>query len=83
VHDPTSGRFLGSDALRERFRVVGVSDGRQMIAQCGSGVTACTDLLALRVAGMADARLYVGSWSDWIADPERPVVTGEDPGSPS
>lgn len=81
MHDPGTGRFLSADLLRERFDEAGISDGARMIAQCGSGVTACTDLLALRVAGLGDGRLYVGSWSDWIADPDRQVATGAEPGS--
>ena len=46
--------------------------------QCGSGVTACHNLLALEVAGMPGAALYPGSWSEWTADPSRPVATGAD-----
>jgi thiosulfate/3-mercaptopyruvate sulfurtransferase len=41
---------------------------------CGSGVSACANLLALALAGLGDGRLYVGSWSEWSADPERPAV---------
>lgn len=83
LHDPQSGRFLSAHELRDRFRDAGVTDGGRMIAQCGSGVTACTDLLALRLAGLGDGRLYVGSWSDWIADPDRPVAIGAEPGTHS
>jgi hypothetical protein len=43
---------------------------------CGSGVTACHNLLALEVAGLPGARLYAGSWSEWIRDPARPVARG-------
>lgn len=50
-----------------------------LIAQCGSGVTACHHLLAMHVAGLCGARLYAGSWSEWIADPARPVATGARP----
>jgi thiosulfate/3-mercaptopyruvate sulfurtransferase len=46
---------------------------------CGSGVTACADVLALAVAGV-DAALYPGSWSGWLADPDHPVATGPEPG---
>jgi thiosulfate/3-mercaptopyruvate sulfurtransferase len=45
---------------------------------CGSGVTSCHDLFALRLAGLGDARLYEGSWSGWITDRERPVAVGDD-----
>jgi thiosulfate/3-mercaptopyruvate sulfurtransferase len=44
--------------------------------QCGSGVTACHNLLALEVAGLHGAALYPGSWSEWCADPARPVAAG-------
>jgi thiosulfate/3-mercaptopyruvate sulfurtransferase len=44
--------------------------------QCGSGVTACHNLLAMEVAGLSGAALYPGSWSEWCADPSRPVATG-------
>jgi thiosulfate/3-mercaptopyruvate sulfurtransferase len=43
---------------------------------CGSGVTACHNLLAMEHAGLAGSRLYVGSWSEWITDPKRPIATG-------
>jgi len=43
---------------------------------CGSGVTACHNLLALEIAGLSGARLYAGSWSEWIRDPTRPVARG-------
>jgi thiosulfate/3-mercaptopyruvate sulfurtransferase len=46
------------------------------VLQCGSGVTACHDLLAMEVAGLGTATLYPGSWSEWSADPARPVETG-------
>ncbi|WP_168014221.1 sulfurtransferase [Halomonas salinarum] len=51
------------------------SDG--LIAYCGSGVTACHDILAYAIAGLAVPRLYAGSWSDWIRDPDRPIATGD------
>ncbi|MGH8204807.1 MAG: sulfurtransferase, partial [Steroidobacteraceae bacterium] len=47
------------------------------ICMCGSGVTACHGLLALEAAGIDGARLYAGSWSEWIRDPARPVARGE------
>ncbi|MGZ5349808.1 MAG: sulfurtransferase [Actinomycetota bacterium] len=76
-----SGRFLDPRALRKRFVALGLDLDRPAIAHCGSGVTACHDLLALRLAGM-DGRLYEGSWSDWVHDGTRPVATGEEPGEP-
>lgn len=66
------GRFLRVEALRERFAGIGSAP----IVYCGSGVSACNDLLAMELAGIDDARLYVGSWSAWSADPDRPVATG-------
>jgi thiosulfate/3-mercaptopyruvate sulfurtransferase len=70
------GRFLTSGVLRERFGQAGVSDGMSVGAYCGSGVNAAHEVLALEVAGFP-ALLYVGSWSDWITDPGRPVARGE------
>ena len=78
--DPATGRFLDPDALRDRYRSLGVDGERGAIAQCGSGLTACHDVLALRLAGLAPARLYEGSWSDWVSDDSRPVATGPEPG---
>jgi thiosulfate/3-mercaptopyruvate sulfurtransferase len=69
------GRFLSPDALRARFESLGVRADVPAAAYCGSGVTACQTILALRLAGL-DAALYPGSWSGWISDPSRPVATG-------
>ncbi|HWT84708.1 MAG TPA: sulfurtransferase [Myxococcales bacterium] len=54
--------------------------GPDVIVSCGSGVTACHDALAIELAGLPPARLYVGSFSGWIEDPDRPVATGPEPG---
>ncbi|MEU6202195.1 sulfurtransferase [Micromonospora musae] len=72
----TNGRFPAAEALRERFATVGIAEGTAVGAYCGSGVTAAQAVLALHLAGRPDAALYVGSWSNWVADPERPVATG-------
>jgi thiosulfate/3-mercaptopyruvate sulfurtransferase len=71
-----AGRFLPEADLRRRFEQLGVHNGVPVTAYCGSGVTATQTLLALRLAGFADAALYPGSWSGWIADASRPVATG-------
>ena len=72
----TAGRFLDRGTLRERFAktLEGVPPDAA-ICMCGSGVTACHNLLALEVAGLKGARLYAGSWSEWIRDPKRPIAT--------
>jgi thiosulfate/3-mercaptopyruvate sulfurtransferase len=77
----TSGGFFRPAAeLRARFENLGIRAGAGMVgAYCGSGVTAAHEVLALELAGV-HAALYVGSWSNWIADAERPVVTGPQPG---
>ena len=72
------GRFLAPEQLRERFQAR--LDGRkpeQLVAYCGSGVTACHDLFALALAGYPLGRLYAGSWSEWINQPQRGIATGD------
>ncbi|MCA9648746.1 MAG: sulfurtransferase [Myxococcales bacterium] len=72
-----SGRFLPADRLRARFvERLGGTEPDRAVAYCGSGVTACHDLLAMTHAGLPMARLYSGSWSDWINDPSRPWTAG-------
>ncbi|MEA3216158.1 MAG: thiosulfate/3-mercaptopyruvate sulfurtransferase [Acidimicrobiia bacterium] len=79
--DPTTKRFLPTDQLRRRFASLGVTADREVVVYCGSGVSACHNLLALEAAGFhpARARLYPGSWSQWAGDPSRPVATGKEP----
>lgn len=75
----SQGRFLPAGELRERWTETlgaAAAEPSAMIAMCGSGVTACHNLLALEVAGLPGARLYAGSWSEWIRDPARPVARG-------
>jgi thiosulfate/3-mercaptopyruvate sulfurtransferase len=73
------GRFIDPQALRERFAaVLGERPAASVVHMCGSGVTACHNLLAMEAAGLAGSRLYAGSWSEWIRDPSRPVATGEE-----
>jgi thiosulfate/3-mercaptopyruvate sulfurtransferase len=71
------GRFRPADELRARFAaVLGGRSPTAVVHNCGSGVTACHNLLAMEVAGLNGSRLYAGSWSEWIRDPNRPVATG-------
>ncbi|MFE9691224.1 sulfurtransferase [Micromonospora sp. NPDC005806] len=72
----TDGRFPAAAALRQRFAAAGVGADAPVGAYCGSGVTAAQAVLALHLAGRPDAALYVGSWSNWVADLDRPVATG-------
>ncbi len=67
------GRFKSPEALRSAYRDLGVDPGSTPVVYCGSGVTACHDLLALELAGLGAGRLYPGSWSQWSADPARPI----------
>ena len=69
------GRFKDAAQLREEFGAL-IDDPAAAIMQCGSGVTACHNLLALEVAGLPGAALYPGSWSEWVGDPARPVAKG-------
>jgi thiosulfate/3-mercaptopyruvate sulfurtransferase len=75
----SDARFGAPDELRNRFEQsqAGVADDHTVV-MCGSGVTACHALLALEVAGKPGARLYAGSWSEWIRDPARGVATSRD-----
>jgi len=72
------GRFKSKEQLRERFHELGVEGGEGAVVYCGSGVNACHNLLALELAGITDARLYPGSWSDW-SNRDAPVATGPQP----
>ncbi len=60
-----------ADELRDHFRRLGVNDGNDAVAYCGSGVSACLNVLAMEHAGLGTPRLYVASWSGWSADPNR------------
>jgi len=69
------GWFRPVDELAERYRALGVEDAADVVAYCGSGVSACHDLLAMEHAGLGRGRLFVGSWSQWSAS-DRPIATG-------
>ncbi len=72
LRSPTELRHLWAAFLGSRAPA-------EVTCMCGSGVTACLDLLAMEVAGFSGGRLYAGSWSEWITDPSRPVARGVDP----
>ena len=74
----SSGRFLPVEQLKQRFaEKLGDRSPDELVAYCGSGVTACHNLFALALAGYPLGKLYAGSWSEWINDPQRGVATGE------
>ncbi len=72
------GRFLPAEQLRARFDALrGARPVEELVAYCGSGVTACHNLFAMSLAGYPLAPLYAGSWSEWVTDPARPVAIGD------
>jgi thiosulfate/3-mercaptopyruvate sulfurtransferase len=75
--DPATGRFKPAGQLRADFApLLGAAGAAEVVHQCGSGVTACHNLLAMEHAGLAGSLLYAGSWSEWSADPLLPVARG-------
>jgi thiosulfate/3-mercaptopyruvate sulfurtransferase len=70
------GKFLDVETLASRFAVAGIRDGEEVGAYCGSGVNAAHTAFAMTLAGLPTPALYVGSWSNWIADGARPIATG-------
>ncbi len=71
------GRMRAPEALRDEFSaLIGATLPRDVVLSCGSGVTACHNLLAMEHAGLHGARIYTGSWSGWVSDPVRPVGKG-------
>lgn len=87
-HIPTAKNRFWKDAIgaggawksaeEQRSRFADLKPDDRIIVYCGSGVTACPNVLALEEAGFANVRLYAGSWSDWISYPEDPIATGEE-----
>jgi thiosulfate/3-mercaptopyruvate sulfurtransferase len=73
------GNFTDSETLREMYRVLGADGSKPVGVYCGAGMSAAHSVLALATIGI-DAAMYPGSWSHWITDPDRPVVTGGLPG---
>ena len=73
------GTFRSDDELRARFAsLLGDTPADRAAFYCGSGVTAAHNILALKHVGFGDAKLYAGSWSEWIADPRRPIKIGNE-----
>jgi thiosulfate/3-mercaptopyruvate sulfurtransferase len=71
------GRFKSPDELKREFQqVLGARQPGDVVNYCGSGVAACHNLLAMELAGLKGAKLYAGSWSEWLADPSRPREKG-------
>lgn len=77
--DPATGRLAEPEVLRERFAAVGVTDAADLVASCGSGVSACLLLVAAEHAGLGRGRLFVPSFSGWSSDPGRAVAIGDAP----
>ena len=72
-----NGLFLPEATLREEFeRLLAGSPAEKAVVYCGSGVTSAHHLVAMAIAGLPMARLYAGSWSEWIRDPDRPIAKG-------
>ena len=73
----STGLFLPAESLNSQFKkVIGTTVPEQVVHYCGSGVTACHNLLAMEIAGLTGSKLYAGSWSEWIRDKNRGVAKG-------
>jgi thiosulfate/3-mercaptopyruvate sulfurtransferase len=72
----SKGLFLSAETLFSQFKqIIGNKNPQQVVHTCGSGVTACHNLLAMEVAGLTGSSLYAGSWSEWIRNKNRPIAT--------
>ena len=75
-----NGHFLDYGQLQQQFsQIYADTPAEQVVFYCGSGVSACHNLLAAAHAGLAPARLYAGSWSEWCSETDRPIATGSEP----
>ena len=72
-----TGRFLAAELLRMRFATL-AGQPERVVHMCGSGVTACHNILAMDIAGLSGSKLYAGSWSEWVRDPKNPVIRGNE-----
>lgn len=73
----SAGLFLSADSLSKQFKhLIGTTSPEQVVHYCGSGVTACHNLLAMEHAGLTGSKLYPGAWSEWIRDKNRVVAAG-------
>ncbi len=72
-----NGLFLPAAELKQQFADLLADTEDEIVNMCGSGVTACHNMLALEIAGITDSKLYVGSWSEWIRDEKRPIAIGK------
>lgn len=70
------GRFKPAEVLRAELVPLAPGPAQRVVHQCGSGVTACHNLLAMEIAGLGTGMLYAGSWSEWSSDPSRPIARG-------
>ena len=76
-----NGFFRDPAQLKQQFeQIYALTSAAEVVYYCGSGVTACHNLLAAAHAGLASAKLYGGSWSEWCTQPDRPIATGSEPG---
>ncbi len=76
--DSLNEHGLFKDEATQKERFADLADAEEIIVYCGSGVSACPNVLALYEAGFDNVRLYLGSWSDWISYKENPVAVGEE-----